>query len=289
MKPVERWVQEVEGTVRPDRVVWCDGSEAENARLIEQMLGDGTLQRLNHAEAPGLVPAPQPPDGRRAHRAPHLHLPAGRRRTPGPPTTGCRPAEAQAQGAAALRRRDEGPHDVRRALRHGPARLALQQGRRRDHRQPLRRRQHAHHDAHGPGRARPARQRRTTSCPGLHSLGDLSPDRRFIVHFPEERHDLERRLGLRRQRAPRQEVLRAAHRLDHGPRRGLDGRAHADPRARAAGRRGPLRRAPRSRPPAARPTSPCWSRRSRPRATRCARSATTSPGCAPAPTAGSGR
>ena len=23
--------------------------------------------------------------------------------------------------------------------------------------------------------------------PGLHSLGDLSPDRRFIVHFPEER------------------------------------------------------------------------------------------------------
>ena len=23
--------------------------------------------------------------------------------------------------------------------------------------------------------------------PGLHSLGDLSPDRRYIVHFPEER------------------------------------------------------------------------------------------------------
>ena len=65
--------------------------------------------------------------------------------------------------------------------------------------------------------------------PGLHSLGDLSPDRRFIVHFPETRDDLERRLGLRRQRPARQEVLRAADRLDDGPRPGLAGRAHADP------------------------------------------------------------
>src|SRR5207302_9546303 len=30
---------------------------------------------------------------------------------------------------------------------------------------------------------------RTTGefVPGLHSLGDLSPDRRYVVHFPEER------------------------------------------------------------------------------------------------------
>ena len=53
--------------------------------------------------------------------------------------------------------------------------------------------------------------------PGLHSLGDLSPERRFIVHFPEERLDLERGLGLRRQRAARQEVLRPAHRLAPWP------------------------------------------------------------------------
>ena len=52
----------------------------------------------------------------------------------------------------------------------------------------------------------------TTSCRGLHSLGDLNPERRFICHFPEEQHDLERRLRLRRQRAARQEVPRAAHR-----------------------------------------------------------------------------
>jgi phosphoenolpyruvate carboxykinase (GTP) len=37
---------------------------------------------------------------------------------------------------------------------------------------------------------RPARERLGSSedfVPGLHSTGDLSPDRRFIVHFPEER------------------------------------------------------------------------------------------------------
>ena len=39
-----------------------------------------------------------------------------------------------------------------------------------------------------------------------------------------------RQLRLRRQRAARQEVLRAAHRLLPGPERGLDGRAYAHPR-----------------------------------------------------------
>ena len=50
--------------------------------------------------------------------------------------------------------------------------------------------------------------------------------------FSREPRDLEFRLGLRRQCAAGQEVLRAAHRLGHGPRPGLARRAHADPRRR---------------------------------------------------------
>ena len=61
---------------------WCDGSAAENARLVEGMLADGTLQPPPPGQGPGLVPAPQPPLGRGPHRAPHLHRephPGGRR------------------------------------------------------------------------------------------------------------------------------------------------------------------------------------------------------------------
>ena len=46
-------MDDVARTTRPDRVVWCDGSEAENARLVEGMLADGTLIALNPERAPG--------------------------------------------------------------------------------------------------------------------------------------------------------------------------------------------------------------------------------------------
>jgi len=44
---VEQWVDEVSRFTHPDNVVWCDGSEAENDRLIDRMVSDGTLIRLN--------------------------------------------------------------------------------------------------------------------------------------------------------------------------------------------------------------------------------------------------
>src|SRR5438105_10939521 len=50
---VEAWVQEVERFTRPKNVLWCDGSDAENERLIQQMLDDDTLIRLNQEALPG--------------------------------------------------------------------------------------------------------------------------------------------------------------------------------------------------------------------------------------------
>src|SRR5919199_2999056 len=49
---VHEWVEEVSRTTRPDRVVWCDGSDAEYQRLLEGMLADGTLLRLNATTLP---------------------------------------------------------------------------------------------------------------------------------------------------------------------------------------------------------------------------------------------
>ncbi len=64
--------------------------------------------------------------------------------------------------------------------------------------------------------------------PGLHSLGDLNPDRRFILHFPEEKLIWSVGSGYGGNALLGQEVLRAANCELDGARRGLDGRAHAD-------------------------------------------------------------
>ncbi len=44
---LERWVEETARVTGPKRVQWCDGSEEENRRLIEEMLDEGTLRELN--------------------------------------------------------------------------------------------------------------------------------------------------------------------------------------------------------------------------------------------------
>ena len=48
----ERWVDETARLTTPARVEWCDGSKAEYDRLIEAMLQDGTLLRLNQSTFP---------------------------------------------------------------------------------------------------------------------------------------------------------------------------------------------------------------------------------------------
>ena len=37
------WVDEVAALTQPRAVHWCDGSQAENQRLLDKMLADGTL------------------------------------------------------------------------------------------------------------------------------------------------------------------------------------------------------------------------------------------------------
>ena len=51
--PLERWVDQVAKMTRPDRIVWCDGSEDEYRRLLEKMLRDRTLIQLNQSTYPG--------------------------------------------------------------------------------------------------------------------------------------------------------------------------------------------------------------------------------------------
>jgi phosphoenolpyruvate carboxykinase (GTP) len=185
MTPAERWVAQVERTVTPDRVVWCDGSAAENDRLVEEMLADGTLLRLHEEKAPGsFLHRSHPSD---VARTEHLTFIASREKGDAGPTNNWMSPEEGRQRVGPLfegvmtgRTMYVVPYvmgplgspfsKVGIEVTDSPYVVASMRIMTRMGRAAL--------DQLGAGE---------DFVPGLHSVGDLSPDKRFIVHFPEER------------------------------------------------------------------------------------------------------
>jgi hypothetical protein len=205
----------------------------------------------SHA-APRFVPGPQRSRRRRPGRGPHLHLLRARRRRR-PHQQLARPCRDALRARRPLPRCDARPHHVRRAVLDGPVAVSDRAHRYRAHRLRLRRREHEAHDPHGPRSARRARDRRPVRA--VRALGRratrtrsarraLAVQPRPQVHraLPRDARDLVVRIRIRRQRAARQEVLRAADRVDDGARPRLARGAHADPQAHEPRERGALRR-----------------------------------------------
>ncbi len=91
-------------------------------------------------------------------------------------------------------------------------------------------------------RARHAHRRLSAADPADRRCAVALQQDEIHLALPRDARDLVLRLGLWRQCAARQEVPCAPHREREGPRRRLDGRAHADPQAHQSRRQGEVHR-----------------------------------------------
>jgi len=178
------WVAEVAARTRPEKIHWCDGSEAENTAMINRMLESGDLLKLNQETHPECYLHRSDPDD--VARVEHLtFVCTSERDDAGPNNHWMAPDEAHAlmddlfEGCMEGRvmyvipycmgpiespysrlgvELTDSPYvvaNMRKMTRMGAAALARI-------------------------------ERDGTFVRGLHSTGELDPDRRYIMHFPEE-------------------------------------------------------------------------------------------------------
>jgi len=186
---LNRWVDEVAQRTRPDHIHWCDGSEAEARQLNELMLANGDLLELNQQTHPGCtLHRSAPSDVARVEKL--TLICTKNQQDAGPNNNWMEPAEAHAKIDAlfegCMRGRTmyvipycmgplgspisrcgveitDSPYvvaNMRIMTRMGTAALERIE--------------------------REGQTQNRTFVKGQHSIGELDPERRFIMHFPEE-------------------------------------------------------------------------------------------------------
>ena len=181
---VAEWVQSVATLTQPDRIHWCDGSAAEMAALRNELIARQELQPLNAETFPDCYLARSHPSD--VARVEHLtFICTSKQEDAGPNNNWMAPAEAHAEMDALYKGCMKGRTLYVVPYCMGPVDspysrcgveitdspyvvinmgIMTRMGR--------------------PALERIGRDR--TFVRGLHSIGELDPNRRFIMHFPEE-------------------------------------------------------------------------------------------------------
>jgi phosphoenolpyruvate carboxykinase (GTP) len=182
-KGLEQWVKQIAELTTPDAIVWCDGSQEEYDRLCREMEARGDLTRLNPDLFPNSFLARS--DANDVARVEHLtFICSDRKEDAGPTNNWMSPAEAETRVMPLFKGCMKGRTMYVVPFIMGPAgspisavgveitdspyvvanmRIMTRMGR-------------IALDQLGDD---------GTFVKCLHSLGDLSPDRRFILHFPQ--------------------------------------------------------------------------------------------------------
>ena len=184
LSALQDWVNDVAGRTRPDRVHWCTGSDAEFQQLVETMKQDGTLTDLDQESYPNCYLHLSDPSD--VARVEHLtFICTSKREDAGPNNNWTEPAEGHARVDAlfdgAMQGRTMyvipycmGPIDspysrcgveiTDSAYVVANMKLMTRMG----------------------SAALKRIEREGDFVKGLHSTGDLDPERRLIMHFPDE-------------------------------------------------------------------------------------------------------
>ncbi len=178
------WVEETARLTRPDKIYWCNGSEEERAELIKLMLDNGDLVELNQTTHPNCYLHRSDPSD--VARVEHLTFVCTKKeQDAGPNNIWMDPAKAHAKIDALFEGCMRGRTMYVVPYCMGPIASPFSRGGVEITDSPyvvLNMRMMTRM-----GEAALRRIEKDGSfVKGLHSTGDLDPERRFIMHFPEE-------------------------------------------------------------------------------------------------------
>jgi phosphoenolpyruvate carboxykinase (GTP) len=183
--PLEQWAEETARLTKPDRVVFCDGSEQENQRMIEEMVRQGHTFELNPKTYPNCyLHRSNPNDVARTEQV--TFICSRKKEDAGPTNNWMSPKDAREKLTPLLDGAMRGRTMYVVPYMMGPVQSPISKVGVEITDSPYVVASMRIMSRMG----QPAMERLGNSAefvPGLHSLLDVNPERRYIAHFPDEK------------------------------------------------------------------------------------------------------